>query len=383
MKSIITVAILCSVCIFSSCTKHEPSNTGLTPRTILVYMSANNSLGKNHYDRDDINEMIVAAKNNTFNGGRLIVYHHAYGSKQPQLKEITAAGEKILKTYDISHSSADSARMFNVIADAKAAAPAQNYGLVLWSHGSGWLQDGRSAQVSKADVPVMYSFGQDILPGNTSQWMNVSTLAKVLDKQGFDFIYFDCCYMAGVEVAYELRNVTRRIVASATVLMEEGMPYQDNLRWLFMPQANLVNAARNTFNYYNSKTDYQKSCTISVIDCSYMDEIAEFAREAYSTAKPLSVDADIQEYTLDNPCYYYDFKDYVGAISDESSAYNNLCLSLEDAIEYKANTESIWSKLKIKRHSGLSTYILKNKDDNPYGYKELAWWRDVAHVLYN
>ncbi|MDE7443033.1 MAG: hypothetical protein K2M65_02605, partial [Muribaculaceae bacterium] len=91
-------------------------------------MAANNSLGQSRFDLDDIDEMITAAKNDVFNGGRLIVYHHAYGSNAPELKEITAQGVKSLKTYDLVYSTADSARMATVIADMKAMAPAQSYG---------------------------------------------------------------------------------------------------------------------------------------------------------------------------------------------------------------------------------------------------------------
>lgn len=346
-------------------------------------MSANNSLGQSRFDTDDINEMLQAAKKQSFNNGRLIVYHHAYGSNAPELKEVTSQGVNTLKIYDRKESSADSARMATVIADMRSLAPAQSYGLVLWSHGSGWIQDGRSGGVipAQANVPVLYSFGQDILPNRESRWMNVTTLKKVLEGKNFDFIYFDCCYMAGIEVLYELRHVTRHIVASATVLMEEGMPYQQNLELLFAPQPDLIGAARNTFNYYNSRTDYTRSCTISVTDCSYLDEIAEFTRNAYESGHPMTVDAELQKYTIDTPCYYYDFMDYVKAVSGNSSSYINLMNSMNDAILYKAHTPSLWgSLLDIKRHSGLSTYILRNADDaKTLGYEELAWWQDVVH----
>ncbi|MDE7443709.1 MAG: hypothetical protein K2M65_06080, partial [Muribaculaceae bacterium] len=224
----------------------------------------------------------------------------------------------------------------------------------------------------------------DILPNKESRWMNVTTLRNVLTGKNFDFIYFDCCYMAGIEVMYELRHTTRQIAASATVLMEEGMPYQNNLGLLFAPQPDVVGAARNTFNYYNSKTDYKQSCTMSVIDCSYLDEIAEFARGAFEEAETLTATADIQRYTIDNPCYYYDFMDYVKAIGGKSSSYINLEMSMNDAVLYKANTQSLWGGiLSIDRHSGLSTYIVRNAADaNTYGYNELSWWNDVVHVMF-
>ena len=40
-----------------------------------------------------------------------------------------------------------------------------------------------------------------------------------------DFIIFDACFMGSVEVAYELRDVCDKIVASPTEVIAEGMDY--------------------------------------------------------------------------------------------------------------------------------------------------------------
>ena len=75
------------------------------------------------------------------------------------------------------------------------------------------------------------------------QKMNLTTLARTLQGQNFGFVYFDCCYMGSVEVAYELRHA----------MPSNGMPYNRNIRCFFAPEADLLTAARNTFELYDGE----------------------------------------------------------------------------------------------------------------------------------
>jgi hypothetical protein len=191
------------VMIFTGCSGDDDSPAPECPRAVLVYMVANNSLGAAHYDTDDLNEMAIAAKQGDFGDSRLFVYHHARNSA-PVLKEITAYGERIVATYDNSASSVSSARMSRVVDDFRRYAPASRYGIILWSHGSGWIENGLEQSVRSnarsADEMAPLSFGDD-----GGRYMNVTTLAATLRGKGFDYIYFDCCYMAGGLRASRLR----------------------------------------------------------------------------------------------------------------------------------------------------------------------------------
>lgn len=40
-----------------------------------------------------------------------------------------------------------------------------------------------------------------------------------------EYILFDDCYMSSVEVAYELKEATRFLIASTSEMMAYGMPY--------------------------------------------------------------------------------------------------------------------------------------------------------------
>ena len=166
----------------ASCHDDPETPTLSEGRTVLVYQVANNNL--NGYSYDDFKEMMDGASRGLGKGNRLIVYRHTR-YEGPSLVEITAKDTVTLKHYDKSLSSVDINRMTEVINDVKRLANTPQYGLVLWSHASGWIEDGIEQS------PVKRSFGDD-----NYKRMNNRDLARALKASGgFDWIYFDCCYI--------------------------------------------------------------------------------------------------------------------------------------------------------------------------------------------
>jgi hypothetical protein len=366
----------------------DPEATKEVNRTILVYMAACNSLGNADADANDIAEMLTAARNGDFNGGRLILYHAAVDGSTT-LSEVTADSLVELCSYGADGlMSVNAERMKTVIADTKRLAPAKEYGLILWSHGDGWLQDGiteaetetSTASTAAKKSPSIKSFGQE-----RGYKMNITTLAQVLNGQNFAFVYFDCCYMASVEVEYELRNVTPYIVASVSELPVNGMPYDENLRYLFADEADLVGAAQNTFNYYNTQSGFWRTCTMSVVRTSCLDALAAATRYIYEKADaPLIVGYQPQRYMTESTCYYYDLGGYIRAMASEED-YNNWKTALDNCIVYADATPSLWNLLSINSYCGLSTYIFSSEDDGiaaKKNYRALSWYDDVVSALF-
>lgn len=350
----------------------EPPTPEKVSRTVLVYMVADNSLGSGRFDSADLAEMESAA--DKLGTARWVVYHDSYDSdKMPELRELTPDGWVTLRTYDHKEYSVQSSRMSKVIDDVKALAPADSYGLVLWSHAHGWLQNG----MEETPAVTPRSFGDD--RGHT---MNITTLASVLDGCGFDYVYADCCYMASVEVAYELRYATRYFVASATELPSPGMPYDLNVEYLADGSRDaLVRAASNTFGYYDALTGQSRTCTMSVIDTSGLDALAAATRDLYTTPGAAVADDYVpQRFMLDTRCYYYDFGDYVEAFGGvDAAVLSRWHDALGRCVIYSSNTPYIWDRVPLKAHCGLSTYILDTEEASATrNYNTLAWWNDVA-----
>ncbi len=62
---------------------------------------------------------------------------------------------------------------------------------------------------------------------SASRALDVSDVAKVLDARGrkLDFLGFDACFMAGIEIAFQLRDAAQLLVASQDFVPDEGWDY--------------------------------------------------------------------------------------------------------------------------------------------------------------
>lgn len=375
------IAALAALTSCGSSNKHEEPPVPATPRTVLVYMVATNNLG-GYYDLADLNEMDVAARNGFPGGARLVVYY-ASNNAAPQLLEITAQGRQVLKTYTTDLKSVSAQRMIEVINDTKIFAPALHYGMMFWSHASGWIEDG----IEEPDLNL-YSFGYDYQVLNA---MNTTTMAKVLEGRGIDFAYFDCCYMGGVEVAYELRNAVETIVASPAELPANGSPYDLILPYLMREEADCVSAARVTFEDYQKAYDNgdDTGCTLSVVKTSELEGLAQAVKDLYILHPEYDTDTPVQEFQ-NNRRNYYDLGDYLSKLrmpdSEQPLDLTAVNAALDRAVIYKAATPGIHMTqvYPITAYCGLSTYILRAASESGRtNYDHLAWYRDVAIHLFN
>lgn len=361
--------------LFSSCGNKkgtEPEIPNDAKRTILIYMVANNSLsGCDLNDISDIEEVI--AKSGT-NDCRLLVYWVSNSEKYPKLIEIIQQNKKpkhvLLKTYDNSIKSISVERMSKVYQDMKTLAPAHDYGLILWSHASGWA----SSLTARSGSLSLQDFGDD--NGST---MPIDELAKAIPDNTFSFIYTDACYLAGIEVVYELRNKTKYFIGSASELPLEGMDYINNMPIFFADSLDLKQCCKNTFNQYNKLSGSARTCTISLTDCTKLDELAILCKSIHANDFEISNINEIQKYKRDEPYLFYDFAQYTKllATEEQQAQFDSL---MEQVVIYKAATPYIFNYFAIKTYSGLSTYILGTSQStsvNETYYKKLSWYNDV------
>lgn len=375
--------------------KREPTDTR-SPRAVLVYMVAQNNLSP--YALSDREEMIVAARKGDLGDSRLIAYYDPKGAN-PELQELVIDGDgnasfKTLAVYDDETLSVSAARMSQVIADFKALVPARKYGMILWGHGTGYVQDGLdetyAPEASTMSISPL-SYGCETVSGK-SNWMNVTTMAQVLKDQHFDWLYFDCCFMAGVEVAYELRDVTNYIVASATETPGDGMPYDKTLKYLMPEGLQLEKAATATFDHYDKMSGIDRTCTMSVIRTAGMTNLAQVAKYIYAQAGQLPASYEPQSYQTPyaHQHYgwsYYDFGHYLKALASTCNIDNlNVDMALSQVVTVSYATPLLWNEVALTNHSGLSTLIIErvaaNKLDTT-GYRELQWWQDVVAPRFN
>ena len=384
LKIALFIALIIGCLALASCKDPVDEPTQPSNRTILVYMVAYNTLGQSSYDYSDLQEMLQAAQEHGFNGGRLIAYH-APASGTPALKEVTADGIVVLKQYDNNTYSTDPARMSQVFADVKSIAPAHDYGLVLWSHANAWLennnQDDEYKYLSIDKQPQELNpqaFGDD-----RSRFMKITTLAKTLSGQQFSFIYFDCCLMASVEVCYELRNTTPYIIASGTEIPAYGMPYHINMPYFFDEPPQLKKAAQATFDYYNSLNGSRRTSTMSLIATQDLNDLASVTRQIFETTDTIINKKDIQSYDFSLHSLY-DMKDYIHALNPDNQLLSLWDKTLNKIVLYNEATPQVFDRLDMNSYCGLGCYITNDFTDANYrGYQNQSWWKDVVKYKYN
>lgn len=210
--------------------------------------------------------------------------------------------------------------------------------------------------------------------------MNIKTLRRVLENADFDYIYADCCNLATIEVAYELRGVAQYLIGSATELPADGMPYNQNIKLLAPADPDIIGAARNTYEYYLNRGDRDDWCTISVIDLDEIEDLAGMTAAIYASSAPYDVSYTPQRLTNTNSgtCYYYDLKhfvDYLAGDTDMGRAWN---AQLDNTVVYKA-AMPYFGYVRIDHHCGLATYIMTTEQSASLkGYDTTSWYRDVA-----
>ncbi len=360
------------------CPEPEPSEVS---RVVLVYMSANNNLG-GYFDERDIEEMKQAALAGDLAGGRLLVFRHGTNNDtkavEQRLFEILPDGsERTLAEYDCDLSSVSMERMGRVLDDAERLAPAESRGLMLWSHADGWLNTGfENPETLPAAAPR--GFGQD-----GAKKMSISALGRVLEGRYFDFIYFDCCYMASVEVMYELRESAGLFAASAAELPADGARYHEALKHMFAPELDLVAAVKASFDFYYRQNT--SGCTLSVVRSAELEPLAAATAEIYSSHPPQPQKGSVQQFQ-NSGNNYFDFDDYMEQLLvDNPAAYNSWKSVLDGAVSFQGATERIYmvNRFNVRRHCGLTTYILFTEQDaSRQSYRQLKWYRDVASRLY-
>lgn len=368
----------------------EPS--GPNKRTVLVYAVASNNLYGNLID--DKNEMLEAAGKMNMEGVSMLVYEVARKGN-PRLLEIARQsdgtyGFSTVAEYDRSVYSTDPRRISQVISDVARMRPAENYGLILWSHGGG-MEPSFSTHSSRSEyieVPFtgsgqVFWFGSDNdyekNPGYYDK-IDIDELADAIPSGMFDFIWFDACYMSGIEMAYELRDKCDYFVAYPTEVYDRGMPYHLTMPYFLRETPDLVGGANAFFNYYSSE-----AATIAVMDMAKIENVAESCSEIYPDFSTISV-SSLLKYTRDEwktgigP--FYDFGQVTRVkASGKDADISTFNKAMSEFVIWKAATEYDFNFRPISQdnYSGISCHLFdpdsgSQKDDY---FMTLDWYKRV------
>lgn len=251
MKKLFSLLLACCVgliivpSLLVGCHKSDepkPVVGTMARNTVIIYMAAENTLAEIvELDSAEIAAGVAKLPDST----RVVVFiDDTYSSRL--LVGTSDHTLRLAKTYDRNICSTDSADMELVLTDIFRDYPSRHYGMVLWSHASGWIPERQQA-------PRRRTFGIDNNRRNANSdlgtKMAVQTLANVLAHHPHtDYLFFDACFMQCIEVAYQLRHVTDYLVGSPAELPVDGAPY--SLMLPLLAERKLLDAVRVYYDYY-------------------------------------------------------------------------------------------------------------------------------------
>ncbi|MCD8292399.1 MAG: clostripain-related cysteine peptidase, partial [Prevotellaceae bacterium] len=379
------------------------SGTGV--RTVLVYIAADNTLSS--FATDDFNEMKQGMLQVTDKGMHLVVYMDKK-SGSPCLYELVnqggAVSEQIIKSYDTGRNSMGVAEMKEVFSDvfSNKDYQASSYGLVIWSHGDGWIP----YPVPSSSASTRW-IGQDTNGGTVDNRMNLDDFVSVMQTAPhIDFLMFDACFMFSVEVAYALRNYADYLIASPTETPGPGAPYDVVVPCMFSTSDAAVKMATVYFNAYEaiynsgigiSNDNWTGGTSIGVVDESCLASLAQGIKDAVDNVLSQDEDAaarctdvaslrqSVFNYDQrDNKTYasshigYYDMADLMQQLLGED--YSPTVLStLQSGLVYWQTTPMNYSQFtgmfSMEGTNGLTHYIPADlTSDAAEAYRSTAWY---------
>ncbi|MBQ3208446.1 MAG: hypothetical protein IJB23_01365 [Alistipes sp.] len=309
-----------------------------------------------------------------------------------------------IATYDLPQLYSEQ-MLSEIFCDMTVRAPAKEYGLFIGSHGKGWIPKNSASLGSSSTYSTFSAEHLESIwtpaPGaimvrhigdTTSTQVDTTEIAGALKSTGchLSYIIFDACYMANVESAYDLKEVTDYILGSACEIIANGMPYGDILPIMASTSPlldRLNNSAKAFVDYYknNRQGAYSSACS-AVIDCRQLDALAEVTKRVNGSLQRIDPNS-VQSYDginlTRNPTHiFFDIEDYVIKSCTDADAVAAFSAQLYRTVTGLHHTKTFYSAYnnkanEINYYSGLTTsapIMLHAMSAYVPEWKECAWY---------
>lgn len=383
LRALLIIAVVSA--IVSSCIENNKIDNTFK-RTVLVYLAGDNNLS--NVAQNNIFSMNSSIRNENDNANLLAFVDRV--DNPPVLMHIHNGVRDTLVKYD-ELDSTDPNVLSDVIEYMVEHFQSESYGLVLWSHGTGWLptsqlhfvapnmgyvqsRDGQSPYLSAADG-VRDPFSADMVADTkafawenragqkpTYKCMELDEMVSAIPDDVFDFIAFDACYMGCVEVIYALRHKANYIISSCYEVVNTGFPYHIVTRDLL--NASLMKVCREFHTYYNSLSGWERMAGISLVKTDGLDSLANCFGKIMADFKdsvPNLGEKSVQYFDRFTNHVFYDLEDLVDKLGVGKEHLMEFRMQLERCVPYKVSTDYIFpsdrEQIKVDKYCGMSVYI--------------------------
>ena len=396
-------------------------------KTILAYFIDNNNIAS--YAVNSINQIINGYLPDN---GYVLIYTDNINTSTMTVRDTmpllinvykNSAGAVVTDTvYRFpGQNSATKAALKSAIHVAKTMFPATEMGLVLWSHGTGWLPAGYyasgtfSSGVITAELqeraeemtalrtlkklsgenkvkPFVNTWSSP--PGGIDPYANMvksfgldnKTEMSIIDLAAaipckLDFIAFDACLMGGIEVAYQLKDSTNYVIFSPAEVLTSSFPYNTIMKPLF--GGDYAAAAKAYNDYYAAQSGDSQSSTIAVVKTSALAEVAAQAKLIFDANRDKIQALDlsgIQPYFRYDKHWFYDINDFIVNLVGVNAA-SAFTAALNNAVVAKYTTGKILNlTIDPAKFSGVSTYINNPANSTLDAFYQNFAWEKAANM---
>lgn len=356
---LIAGAMIFFICLPAGCIGIEEDAVPVG-KVLLVYLAGDNNLSSESQEK-------LQALSRGYDGApcrRILIYKDS-GDESACLYEADGKGSyTTIESYG-NENSADAGVFSRTIQKAKTMYPEADFNLLVFSHASGWLPAGSFANPSLRSV---------LVDGDSQ--MEFKDFASAIPDSMFSLIAFDACHMAGIEVAYQLRNKAEYIAASSAEIVSPGFtPVYEKHATDFI-SGNYEGFMQQAFDYFDSKTGYMRSATLSVIKTEGLEELGTFVKQHCDFSKQIEIDG-IQHFDRGDGYLFCDFGDYYSRLLDTEEQRQQLTRMIEDCVVWKASTPSFlegYRGFTVTSYSGMTAYIPQERYTKlNSSYSDLDW----------
>jgi hypothetical protein len=381
----------------TSCHWFSPDDEVNYDRTVLAYIAAENSLSYGAFHQQDIDEMLQAAGDIPTNS-RLLIYLD--DTSNPRILSIEQQSgrrptSRVVYEYSEEQNSGDVETLRTVMEWVYDNYPSSTYGLIFWSHGDAWLPAKAIPQRSICIDNERNNYS------NSGSKMDIADVADVLAGfPCFEFIMFDACFMQAVEVAYELRNVARYVIASPAEIPNPGAPYERMVKPFFSVPFDGAEVVEQYYRMYNDSVmpvyDYgsdRYGVSLSVINCTHLDALADAT--AGMITKYVSRDEatdlkGVQRYyplSSKSRPEFYDMNGYMQRLITDEADYVRWKSVFDLAVPYARSTAWWYSNdaytqhVDLDNYGGVSCYVPQDRsiyDGLNEKFRATSWYMDAG-----
>lgn len=408
------IPALACITLLSCCKTPPAPDIPQDSHTLIVYLMANNNL--EGALSANITSIMQGMNSDFPEDANIYVYWH--GTREQALYRLVppasskeSATKILIKDYNSTgQSSVDPTVMKSILNEVKSKSPAERYGIVLGSHGMGWVPgnfDLSKPQCSGGfEMAPGYSYiehdlrkAEDGEPTRYFGWdgsikMSIEDLVEGLSAIHFDYILFDACFMSSIEAVWDMRGSADYIIASPAEILEAGFPYSDFIPVLFNPgsldfESRLQKTAKSFVDYYLQSSGY-KSASIVLFKTDKLPALAQSVKTILAGPLKAYDITQLQKYEKLTDGVFFDLHDYMYKICDNTLLFSAFETALTDAMVYEGHTPTLYGNVggsgvfDAGRAKGVATYIPRSRFPKfMEAYNKTGWAKTVNAPSYD